>query len=100
MTFRPNDAAGPKGVATLLPGQRRRYRGVHVQCLKTGGYSLAWLSDTRHDGYLVWYRHASDAVTAIQLGMPVDPEVPTEPIAIGNTIIQQPNMTIIKEPNR
>lgn len=98
MTFKANDAAGPEGIASLLPGQRRRYRGVHVQCLKTGGYSLCWTEDNRHKGALVWYRHASDAVTAIQMGMPVEPENATDLVQFGPHLIAQPNMTIIKNP--
>lgn len=95
-----NDAAGPKGIETLEPGQRRRYMGVHVQRLKTGGYSLSWVKNNRHTGVMVWYRHASDAIMAIKLGMPVDPERATDPIEFGGRIIDQPNMTIIKDPSK
>lgn len=47
--------------------------GITVRYLMEGGYSLYWASGP-YAGKTVWYRLLADALIAVQMNMPVEPE--------------------------
>lgn len=98
MGRRHNDPAGPKGVETLAPGQRRRFANMMVyrKSVRRGEYGF-----TIHftDGSIFWYRHASDVVAAIQAGEPVLPKIPFEIVMISGRKYHHTNWTQLKRPD-
>lgn len=94
---RPNDPAGPKGVTTIQPGQRRRYGTILVyrKTLNKGnsGYTVSFV-----DGTMAWYKYPEDIVPAIRQNKPVVPNRKPDIYTHRGTDYHQPVFQIIRRP--